>query len=397
LIYKKTKLGLISSIKGGKRLPKEHQFLLTKTAHPYIRTRNIRCGKVSNNDLVYITEETYKKISQSIVKTNDVCLTIVGRNIGDIGIVPQILNGANLIENAAILTELKNFNPIFLKYSLMMDESKRQIKNLASGSAQLKLSLYKIKNIEIPNPPLMIQDKIVSILSNYDDLIKNNLRRIKILEELLMIIYRQWFVNFRFSGHENIGLVDSLLGKIPKGWKVIPFSEIFEIKYGNKLPMKDIKDNGLYKVYGAGRILGYYDEFVENDKVTLITCRGCSTGTVWRTREPAFITNNTFRIQPKAEFSYMSYFFVEQLLKNSDISRASSGSAQPQITKNNISKVPVLLPDSENIEKFQNLVKDFPELIDKLHYKNHLLKESRDILLQKLISGEIDLLDLVIK
>lgn len=247
-----------------------------------------------------------------------------------------------------------------------------------------------LKEEEIIWRPLPLQRKIAGVLSAYDDLIENNSRRIKILEEMAQAIYQEWFVKFRFPGHEKVRMVDSPLGKIPEGWEIKSFSSMFDVKYGKNLPLKKVKKSGLYPVYGAGGIIGYYDELVEDEKIALVTCRGNGSGTVWRTRHPAFITNNSFRIKPKEEFSYMSYFFVEQLLKHSDIARALSGSAQPQITIEGISYVPVILADAEIIQNFILMVQKLPELIDKLYIKNQVLRETRDLLLPKLISGKID-------
>jgi hypothetical protein len=111
------------------------------------------------------------------------------------------------------LTNLRNnFDAQYLKYCLLSHEAQEAMKKFGSGAAQDKLGIYKIKEIQIPNPPAEIQRKIAAILSAYDDLIENNTRRIEILEEMARSLYREWFVNFRFPGHEQVKMVDSELG-----------------------------------------------------------------------------------------------------------------------------------------------------------------------------------------
>lgn len=103
---------------------------------------------------------------------------------------------------------------------------KEQIKNIASGAETpiVSKSLFSLVNVKVPT--IDVQNKIAAILSAYDDLIENNLRRIKILEEMAQALYREWFVHFRFPGHEKVRLVDSPLGKIPEGWEIKSFDKI---------------------------------------------------------------------------------------------------------------------------------------------------------------------------
>ena len=107
------------------------------------------------------------------------------------------------------------------------------MQNVSKGTTQDNLSLDKLLSFQILTPPLDSQKKIASILSAYDDLIENNLKRIKILEEMAQMIYREWFVNFRFPGHEKVKMVKSELGMIPEGWEVKKLGDFYGI-----LPME---------------------------------------------------------------------------------------------------------------------------------------------------------------
>jgi type I restriction enzyme S subunit len=181
---------------------------------------------------------------------------------------------------------------------------------------------------------------------------------------------------------------------IPEGWETAKIGEILEIRYGKNLPTSQVLPEGKYPVYGAGGIIGRYNACVTSEKTALVTCRGNGSGTVWRTREAAFITNNSFFIAPINTYSDWSYGFVELHLKHSNVAAAISGSAQPQITLDGLSQVVFLVPDSSVVKAFASYVFDSNEMIDALHRKNQNLRTTRDLLLPKLISGELDVEDL---
>ena len=130
----------------------------------------------------------------------------------------------------------------FLFYALKYHRN--EFIHLASGASQRNLNGKVIKEFKIAFPPLPIQRKIADILSAYDDLIENNTRRIQILEEMAHTIYREWFVNFRFPGHENVEMVESELGMIPEGWETRSVFDLADVTYGYPFSAKQFSDNG---------------------------------------------------------------------------------------------------------------------------------------------------------
>jgi type I restriction enzyme S subunit len=172
------------------------------------------------------------------------------------GVVPPELNGANLTENAVRITSNGKVVQGFLRYALLAKDALAQMKVLAGGAAQPKLGIYKIETIEIPLPPFLSQRKIAAILSAYDDLIENNLRRIAILEEMARLIYREWFVHFRFPGHRGIRLVNSPLGRIPEVWEVTTLGKVSSNFDRLRRPLSKIirqTRQGPYPYYGAAK------------------------------------------------------------------------------------------------------------------------------------------------
>ena len=266
-----------------------------------------------------------------------------------------------------------------------------------SGVGVPTLNRNDLDTFEVSVHPINTQRKIAAALSAYDDLIENNLRRIKILEEMAQNLYNEWFVRFRFPGHQHTRFTDSILGRIPEGWEVAEFRNLFEIKYGKTLPKTEFAEVGPYPVYGAGDVIGYYDKVLCQEKCALVTSRGNGSGTVWRTREAAFVTNNSLIILPKVEFKHWDYSFVELLLKHSNVMEAKTGSAQPPVTIENLNYVKAIVPERPYVEEFCSFVTPISEQVDVYLSENTNLRRTRDLLLPKLISGELDVSALDIK
>jgi type I restriction enzyme S subunit len=253
------------------------------------------------------------------------------------------------------------------------------------GSANPTLNRNHIHGLWLRIPPLPTQRRIASILSAYDDLIENNLRRIRLLEEAAQLIYKEWFVHLRFPGHENVKVVDG----VPEGWERVKLNKVWNIKYGKNLPTKNIKNQGDFPVYGAAGKIGYYGKYNQEAKVALVTSRGNGSGQVHRTRGKAFVTNNSFVFLP--QFKQVTFFYSVECLKIIDLTRYRTGSAQPQLTIAGMSNISLLLPSLKTLERYNNLVRPLIDQVDQLFEINELLTEARDLLLPRLMSGTIKL------
>lgn len=175
-----TKLGSISLIKGGKRLPPGKKLNDIKTGYPYIRVTDFDSNSVDVNNIKYIDEETYKILDNYKISINDIYISIAG-SIGKVGIIPEILNGAILTENAAKITNIILQNQIYLLYILCSEFCQNQMKESAIATTQSKLALFRIANIKLPLPPLAEQQRIVerieSLFAKVDEA-KENLQNV---------------------------------------------------------------------------------------------------------------------------------------------------------------------------------------------------------------------------
>jgi len=224
------RIGNICSIKSGKRLPAGFDFSVEPTKYRYIRSRDIKAGKICLDDVAFIDEETKKRIKKYIINTGDVAITIVA-NIGDVGYATQDCDGINLTENAVRLTGFDKsivFSK-YLSYYLGQPSMKLYMENLAAGAAQVKLGIYKIEKMKVQLPDVSIQKAIVDIIEKYDNLIEVNNKRIKVLEQMAENLYKEWFVRFRFPGHETAEFIDSRLGRIPTSFKIVKMKDVLSI------------------------------------------------------------------------------------------------------------------------------------------------------------------------
>jgi len=422
--WTKVKLGEISDIKGGKRLPKGHELTKNKTKHPYIRARDFCDGKVIFSDPVYINQETFEKIKKYTVVKNDICITIVGVNIGDVGIIPYWLNGANLTENAVKIINLRGVIPTFLRYSLINPLIKTQMQNLAAGAAQSKLGIYKVKEIEIELPEISLQEKIAKILSNYDDLIENNTKRIDFLEKIAKLIYEEWFVKFKFPGHEKVKFVDSELGKIPEGWEVKSVEDIASIQRGvsyksselaeeGSIPFVNLKcmlpgGNGGFRSSGLKRYNGKYKESQElktGDIVMGITEMTQKREIIARparipemNEEKITFSMDLVKVIPKQEVTedYL-YSFLKYSSFGIEVKEFANGVNVLHLNPKHITDYKFILPSKKIRDQFINLISKLFVLNDNLELKNQNLSKTRDLLLPRLITDKVDVSDLDIQ
>src|SRR5215472_7808938 len=200
----------------------------TDTGRPIVKVSDFTDDSIDCSNLVSIPEEIASGYLKYELGVGDVVVQTVGSwpsnpasVVGKCIRIPDTAAGALLNQNAVKLSPSKCIDPRFLYYLLRNQDFKTYIIGTAQGAAsQAAITLESIRAYEFDLPPLRTQRQIAGILSAYDDLIENNQRRIKILEEMARSLYREWFVNFRFPGHEKVPLVDSPLGPIPKGWEV---------------------------------------------------------------------------------------------------------------------------------------------------------------------------------
>jgi type I restriction enzyme S subunit len=264
---------------------------------------------------------------------------------------------------------------------------------------------------EIPLPPITTQHKISAVLSAYDDLVENNNRRIKILEEMAQRIYREWFVDFRYPGHEGVPLADSAVGPIPTGWALSRIEDCCAVVLGGT-PSRSIPEywtDGTVPWCNSGlvnelRVIAPSELITEEalkrsatkmmpKGTTLIAITGATLGQVSLLEIDACANQSVVGVIPQTtpQREYLHLYITEMI---GEIIGAASGGAQQHINKGVVSERLIPVPPHALEERFRTHVGPLFDQIGILLWAIASLRDARDLLLPRLVSGEIDVTDL---
>lgn len=365
-------------------------------------------------DRVALGERT--GIEKYYVKTGDLFFVRSSVKRDGVGLVSMAPRDDHEIVHCGFIIRFRVTNrdadPLFLTYLLRAPVYRKTIIGVSSGAAITNISQDSLASLSIDLPPISIQRQVVGVLSAYDDLIENSTRRITVLEEMARSIYREWFVHFRFPGHEEIKLVDSHVGKIPEGWEVKKLSEVAavnesSIKKGDE--PSEIKYVDIASV-SKGQILqtenlpfkeapGRARRKVKHGDIVWSAVRpNLRAYALILDPAPNLIVSTGFAvISPKLVlYSYLyetltADKFVEYLVNH------TRGAAYPAVNTEDFENAKILVPDTRILDSYHDIVNDFFILRHSFLEKNANLRRTRDLLLPRLVSGEIDVSQLKIE
>ncbi len=305
--------------------------------------------------------------------------------------------------------------PRYYSYVFRTDLIRATLSAQGGGTNIVNLNQDILSRLPVPVPPLPTQKRIASILSAYDDLIENNTKRIKILEEMARALYREWFVHFRFPGHENVKLVDSPMGKIPEGWEVVALEDIVTtiIDYRGKTPKKlggdwssegimalsakNIKGGGLVRLDQARFVdETLYDRWmkVPLEKHDVLMTSEAPMGELYylATNECYCLSQRLFALRANPSRCRPAFFYrqLESESVQGSIEARGTGATVKGIRQALLRQVPVMIPSGAIQNQFVEFADPLEEQLGVLRGKNAILRQTRDLLLPKLISGEID-------
>lgn len=384
---------------------------------PVINVRNIGFRDIREEKLEFINNETAARLSSHLLEKDDI---VFGRK-GAVERHAYIeanqdgwLQGSDCIR---LRISDKTVLPRYVSYSFLSEHHKAWMQAQGShGATMASLNQDIIARIPLNLPPMGQQQKVVSALSKHDDLINNNNRRITILEQMAQSLYREWFVHFRFPGHGQAKFIDSSLEQIPEGWEVKPLKEI-TTKIGSGATPRGGK--GAYKKEGLAliRSLNIYDgefrlkdlAFIDESQAgklknvivdegdVLLNITGASVARCCMAPRyvlPARVNQHVAIIRPdqkkiSGEFLFNSRTSMQG--KSRLLSLAQGGATREALTKTTIEEFQVLIPPSLILDQYNLLARNIYSQKEILAQKNVNLKQQRDMLLPKLISGQIQL------
>lgn len=396
---------------------------------PVIKIKNIKIGTASLEDAGYVNSTFLEKIDDKFrVTADDVLISLTGSHmtqpnsvVGRVGRYPNKYPVALLNQRAGkIIPNEARVDKSYLFYSLLGDDIRKEIAQMAHGAAsQANVSPTQVESIEIPLPDLKSQRKIGGVLQNYDNLIENNNRRIAILENMAQSLYREWFVNFRYPNHEDnldadgkTKLIDSPLGQIPEGWGVVALEDLCnKITDGSHkspksvdvgVPMASVKDMHDFGINASKcRQISYedYEDLKRQDSVVkandILVAKDGSylkhTFVVEKELEMALLSSIAIiRPNDKVKPHWLAYCLRSPLVKER-MKNYVSGAAIPRIILKDFRKFNLFIPPQELMDEWNSIVEGMVKQCWNLVARNENLKQQRDMLLPKLISGQIEL------
>jgi type I restriction enzyme, S subunit len=363
--------------------------------YPFIQT-----GDVKHSNL-YITSysQTYSEegLKQSkLWQKGTLCITIAA-NIADTAILD--IDACFPDSVIGFIPDETKCDVKYIKYKFDLLQS--QFKQFSQGAAQDNLSLGKLVSIKFALPPLPIQKKIAAILSGYDDLIENNLKRIALLEKSARLLYEEWFVRLRFHGYEHANIVDG----VPEGWEKVRLKEFGEVitgktpstkdesNFGDQVPFIKTPDmhNNVF-VLETETMLSEKGANLQSKKYIpanslTVSCIG-TLGVVSITSRVSQ-TNQQINAVVPIEDSYLYYCYYSFKNLKERLEAIGGGATMGNVNKSKFENLDIIKPTDTLLRDFHSICEGIFQQIKNLQLQNQKLKQARDILLPKLINGEI--------
>lgn len=338
------------------------------------------------NTLVNSTEKDRQKCS---VKRGDVFLTRTSETTDELGMSCVALKG---YENATFNGFTKRLRPLteeivpeYAAYFFRSSYFRAQCQSLASLITRASLNDGMIRRFKIRFPKeKKCQEKIGKILLTYDSLIENNTKRIRILEKMAENLYKEWFVRFRFPGHENVKMVNGL----PNGWKKGALSDVCEFKRGKNITSSEMKD-GTIPVISAGITpSGFHSHANVYGISVTMSSSGANAGYIAVHYSDIWAADCSYIEEASTSYIY----YVYELLNNirSIINNFQRGAAQPHVYPRDINRIKMIIPSEDIRKKANEKIGVIHCQINNLQRQNSLLARQRDLLLPRLMSGKLE-------
>lgn len=399
--WNNVKLGAVCTKIGSGATPKGGSTVYVNSGTSFIRSQNVYNLQFDYNGLVWINDDAAKKLNGVTIQKDDVLLNITGDSVARTCVVPEDVLPARVNQHVAIVRPDSNIlNPFYLNYYLASPYMQSFMLGLAVGKGASRNAMTKdmISGFEVPCPPIDVQEKIVQILKAYDDLIINNKRQIKLLEEAAQRLYKEWFVDLRFPGYEGTEIVDG----IPIEWRKGVLGDIAidsgirekkenRIQYEYYLPIDCLPKKSF--AYTETNAIDLAESslvaFKEND-ILFGAMRPYFHKVVFA-RDKGLTRSTCFVINAKQE-EFWAYLLM--LMFSDDTvnyaTKISVGTTMPYARWKDMVDMPIIIPSKDISIKFLKIIMPITGKISKLSKQNIWLAEVRDRLLPKLMNGEIE-------
>jgi len=356
----------------------------TESGVPVVRGSNLTddLTRFVADSFVFVSEEKAEEFGPQHVRPGDLVFTCWG-TLGQVGLVPT--DGPfpeYIISNKQLKLRINRgiADPEFCYYYFASPRYVANLRDRNIGGAVPGINLGILKSLKIALPALAVQREIARTLSAYDDLIDNNRRRIKLLEDSVRLLFDEWFVRLRFPGEVS---ARSGVG-LPSGWSRLPLEEVLVLQRGFDLPSQD-REAGDTPIYGSTGIVGFHDK-AKVSGPGIVTGRSGTLGDVHFVWQDFWPLNTALWVK---EFKRVTPLFALYLLRGMNLGQYNGGVSVPTLDRKVVHKAEVVLPPVPLMERFDAVAQDVHQQIDILTKMNAKLRAARDLLLPRLMSGEL--------
>jgi type I restriction enzyme S subunit len=371
----------------------------TENGTPVINVRNIGFGGIKADKLEFISPTTRDRLSSHILNSGDIVFGRKGAVERHVFIREEQNGWFQGSDCLRLRFASQRVYALFASYYFLTSEHQRWMMNQCShGATMASLNQGILERIELPLPPLPIQRRIAGILSAYDELIENSQRRIKILESMARALYREWFVHFRFPGHESVPKVPSPLGEIPKGWEVKKLKDICRLTMGQSPKSEFYNEVGNGIAFHQG-VTDFGDRFPSDRLFCTAEGRIAEAGDIlFSVRAPVGrmnIANKKIilgRGLSAIRHSHDHQAFLWEQLRNrfTKDDMMGNGAIFASVTKDDMHGIELVCPPPSVVDAATQHFEPMHEKIATLSLQIQNLRRTRDLLLPRLLSGQID-------
>lgn len=350
---------------------------------PFVTISNItNTNQFDFSNTMFVPQEYYDGLDpKRKVQEGDILYSVVG----SFGIPVYIKNNTPFVfqRHIAILRpNVYKMAPQFLYYTMLNRDFYLKADAAAIGAAQRTVSLTALRNMEIKIPHIETQKQIAKILSSYDNLIDNNQKQIKLLEEAAQRLHKEWFVDLHFPGYENVKIVDG----VPGGWKKVGLAEIAPIVTGKK-DANFGTDRGKYLFFTCAQEPIKAPSYSFDCDAVILAGNGDFNVKLYRGQFEAY--QRTYVFSPhNSDNLYLLYYAVKDSMRQ--LFQGASGSTIKFLTKRMLEEIRVFVPDEDILIRFNQNCESFQKKIEALKIQISLAQEACHRLLPKLMSGEIE-------
>jgi type I restriction enzyme S subunit len=348
---------------------------------------SFKTGKLDSNAAVEDGLYPFFTCSQETLRTNTYsfdteCVLLAGNNANGIFPLKYFKGKFDAYQRTYIVKPLdtEQLSTSFLYYALRPKLS--ELRSISTGAATKFLTLTILNATSIDVPPIRFQKQIAEMLSAYDELIEVNQRRIQVLEEMARSLYREWFVHFRFPGHENHPRVPSTLSEIPRGWEVKRLGDILELAYGKALKA-DQRNGGNIPVYGSSGVVGHHDIALTTGPGLIVGRKG-NVGSIAWSDSDFFVIDTAFYVKSNLPMRFLLHALHGKQFLNSD-------AAVPGLNREQAYSLEQVVPPVGLVDDFSRRAESLGRLVSVLSKQIDCLRDTRDLLLPRLLSGQIKL------